>query len=265
MGTYDSSKYRVEPLARYLEKNYNCIKELLIECVGIKEDQLPSLANPKFYYGQQEKALKPTEEHLLGLIDHLAAKEHNLPETKVGTLRYQLFYGNKFERRQAAQKAKELLRNGYNSLANNSKRQYVFEGFSKPDLLIDTDECVILVEGKWTETKVTNSTTYIKGNDEQRNQMVRHIQGALNEYKGKKVIAFYIVDDRCKYKNQLRTSEMSELVDNETIKPNDDERGLIRDSYYGFTTWQEVSKAFESIHFKTKKEIAESIEKTGKH
>ena len=96
------------------------------------------------------------------------------------------------------------------------KAWYIFEGPTNPDIFIECDEYVIVCEGKWTEPHITTKTTHLNQENEKRNQMIRHIQGALN-YTNKEVIAFYIVDENCNYKNDLTREAFESQMNQETI------------------------------------------------
>ena len=73
MGKYDSSKYRITPLLELISSSSQHF-EKFTNALGIHGLALPYC----FYYGKNEKQLKPTKEHLSRLIDYIAAKD---PET----------------------------------------------------------------------------------------------------------------------------------------------------------------------------------------
>ena len=112
-------------------------------------------------------------------------------------------------------------------------------------------EIIILIEGKLTEHGTTKHVSYL----EHRNQMVRHIQGALNyiDRNGfdKKVIAFYIVPENFSEMAEITDRDhFSEILDRESVKICDEkERCRILQSYYGATTWEKVGEKLD-IHFR---------------
>ena len=247
MGIYNSSEHRVKPLMQKIEsepKNF----EKLINIIGLTDFGHPKIfryANGKI---NTEKALKPTKDHLLGLIKYLFGKgAKNYPVN--GDNRIELLDGV-VEKRDLA--LSEVERN-YDSLP--LKAWYIFEGYTYPDLYIEGDDYIIICEGKWTEPHITTETTYLKtAKGAYRNQMVRHIQGALNSAGNKKVYAFYIVDKNSGYTKDLEKDSFAEHVEKETISLSYSEKMDVISSYYGYTTWQDIEQIID-VHFKTKAEI----------
>ena len=74
MGKYDSSKYRVVPLVDAIKSSKENFDKF-VEAAKLPHLSYPSAADA-FWYGDNEKQLKPPKEHLRKLIEHLAAKEH---------------------------------------------------------------------------------------------------------------------------------------------------------------------------------------------
>ena len=146
------------------------------------------------------------------------------------------------------------LENVYDSLSPSDRHWFLFEGFTHPDIFIEGEDYVIVCEGKWTEPNVTTKTTHLSADGESRNQMVRHIQGALN-YSDKKVYGFYIVDESCNYKNELTEDCFKKQLERETVRIPDSEKEKILDSFYGYTTWQEIEKQIKDVSFKRKEDI----------
>ena len=70
MGKYDSSKYRITPLLELISSSSQHF-EKFTNALGIHGLALPYC----FYYGKNEKQLKPTKEHLSRLIDYIAATD----------------------------------------------------------------------------------------------------------------------------------------------------------------------------------------------
>lgn len=250
MGKYNSSLYRVRPLMEQIENDYNGFLSF-IGLVGIER-----LTKPLIYRYEgvacKEMPLKPTKRHLLELIDYMATKQHK--PSKAGGDRRRLFFGAPSERCSACEKAKALMEEYYDSLQPNSRPWYMFEGYTNPDIFIEGKDYVIVCEGKWTEPHITTTTTHLCAPDEYRNQIVRHIQGAMN-YTKKKVFAFYIVDENCGYTKDLTKESLKAQLDLETIQPTDDEKAAIQEAFYGYTTWQDIARILPQVVFKDKKTI----------
>lgn len=204
MGRYNSSVYRVRPLMQVVEKDITAFHQLL-SLVDIAPLGVPNIY---LYDGEGcvEKQLKPSKRHLAALISYMAEKDHT-GVSVTNTMRRQLFFpdpNSPASRAEACRAALAELEKSYDALASTNRAWYVFEGFTNPDIFIEGDDYVIVCEGKWTEPHITTKTTNLAADNEYRNQMVRHIQGALN-YTNKKVYAFYIVDKDCGYEADLST------------------------------------------------------------
>ena len=257
MGRFNSSTYRVTPLAEEIKANPKSFQEFLNIVNNLADANLnfpcPSDAEC-FCYGDHEKKLKPPKEHLIAIVkEQISAKKIKIPD-KISEKRLELFgFRGEEKREKAIKTALNLIEKNYDS--GRSRAWYIFEGESCPDLYIESEDSVILCEGKWTEGNITQKTTYL----ENRNQMVRHIQGALNylKLKGakKKLYAFYIVDKKCTYTSELETEKFKEHLAKESIAPENPCE--IIDSYYGFTTWEGIAEKIKAIPFKSKKEIIE--------
>ena len=180
----------------------------------------------------------------------MATKKHSRVRIS-GKNRQELFFGDKNMRKELCEKAKEELSMNYDSLTAKDRPWYIFEGFTNPDIFIEGNDYVIVCEGKWTEPHITTKTTYLSSKGEYRNQMVRHVQGALN-YTHKKVYAFYIVDKDCGYLEDLSKESFSKQLELETIKLTDSEKTKILEAFVGFTTWQDIHEVLPQIIFQDK-------------
>ena len=254
MGRYNSSVYRVRPLMQVVEKDITAFHKLL-SLVGIAPLGIPNIY---LYDGEgcTEKQLKPSKRHLAALISYMAEKDHT-GVSVANTRRRQLFFPDPSmpnSRAAACRAALAELEKSYDALASTNRAWYVFEGFTNPDIFIEGDDYVIVCEGKWTESHITTKTTNLAADNEYRNQMVRHIQGALNATK-KKVYAFYIVDAECGYTTDLTKAALAQQLDMETIKIPAAEKAQIMEAFCGYTTWQDIPKVIPNVDFKKKEEI----------
>ena len=246
---FNSSLYRVMPMMQYIENDLERLNAVL-SLVDLKVENNPD----EWRYGDNEKPLKPTKKHLSLLIDHIRDRDcSDLKATNKN--RDLLYHGSEPGRDYAAEMAHSQLEKEYDSLPIRSRRWYVFEEYSYPDIFIEGKDYIIICEGKWTEGQITEETTYLKNNrDEHRNQMVRHIQAGLN-YSDKPVYAFYIVDENCGYQEKLSKEGFKECLGRETILPDDIEKQKIIESYFGYTTWQDIKKKIPGVEFLSKREI----------
>lgn len=272
MGNFNSSTYRVRPLAKEIEKD---TRNLLALLKLVELDGKPSITNIEineiiemFYSegqsingpGKKEKALRPPQEHLIWMVQNF-----NLCKKDSGQSEMTKIHRDLLRRGDPVQisKAGSLIKNTYSDGAGLPSSWYILEGTSNPDLFIETDELLIVIEAKWTEPTITSSTTYL----EHRSQMVRHIQGAL-EYNRtscenkKTVIGFYIVDDVkfvLKNKQLMSLRGFSGELQKETV-PIANKQEII-DCYKGYTTWQKIQEdpAFKNVVFLQKNIIEEGV------
>ena len=275
MGIYNSSIYRIRPLAKEIDKDPRNLVELL---KLVELDGKPSLANLEinglietFYsegqtingQGKNEKALRPPMEHLTWM-----AKNFNLckvnPSEKGETKENRQLLRNGDQPQ--INKACSLIKYIYTLGSSAPSSWYILEGDSSPDLFIETADSIIVIEAKWTESAITTTTTYL----EHRNQLVRHIQGAL-EYNRvfcdnkKRVVGFYIVEEDFLRKNdhQMTVEGFSNELLNETV-PILNKQEII-DCYKGYTTWEKIQHDpnIKNVVFLTKNMIEnKTAEKT---
>jgi hypothetical protein len=237
-------------------------KDALAELLGLFNKKVTLQSEPQeFRYdsgnGCTEIPLKPPKKHLLELIDEMAKRDHTGIRVK-GKEREELFYGYSDQdeksakptpkeiaatRECARQKARAALEENYDKLSPTSRKWYVFEGHTYPDIFIEGDDFVIVGEGKLTEKSITTTTTYLNKKGE-RSQIVRHIQGALNyaQPRNKKVYAFYIVNKGCGYEEDLTEESFIKQLENEAVELDAPEKKQIIDAYLGYTTWAEIEK-----------------------
>lgn len=253
MGKYNSSVYRVRPLMEIIEKDYDAFLKLLAML------NIPALGHPHTYQydGENcsEKLLKPSKRHLSALIAYMATKDH--PSDVKHEKRKALFFPDPEHpngRAEACMEALVSLENVYDSLSPCDRHWFLFEGFTHPDIFIEGEDYVIVCEGKWTEPNITTKTTHLSAEGESRNQMIRHIQGALND-SDKKVYAFYIVEEGCGYEKDLSKERLAEQLETETVKIPDSEKVKILESFYGYTTWNAIESQINGVKFKSKKDI----------
>jgi hypothetical protein len=125
---------------------------------------------------------------------------------------------------------------------------FVFEGSTSVDAYVETEELILLIEGKRTEAGPTTKTQWMPV----RHQMLRNIDDAWNEKGSKTVVGFFIVEGKPPHELDLpRRWERAvrETVSTQTLarslphrSPAD--RTAIARAFLGATTWQCVCDAF---------------------
>ena len=195
MGVNNSSQYRVSPMMRYMMKDMTRLEEMLsLVDVSIQNEKTEIVRFGSEKEGDPgEMSLRPSCDYLCKLIECFPnntyaqekIKKNNSPKTMHNRL-------NMIED-SANREAIEFIRSNYSDYAPLHKNYRILEGDSCPDVFIETDKKVIVIEGKWTETHITEKTDY----QENRNQMVRHIHNAIyyvnSKEIDKEICGFYIV------------------------------------------------------------------------
>ena len=233
MGKFNSSLTRVNPLGDAIINNHKLVDRLLSLVMSDNSLEFGEFNNSNVFYsgGQGEKALKPSQRHLSSIIEKIIIDEK---------------FRSYVRKKDTSTKSNKILRNKLFDLdletiemAKSSFKDWnTFETNSYPDLFIENDKFIIVIEGKRTETDITRSTTYLPN----RCQMVRHIENALEYCKGKKtIIGFYIIEDSCRYEDHCSKVSFKEDLEKETIKKDDNLKSAIINSFYGYTTWQKIS------------------------
>jgi len=131
------------------------------------------------------------------------------------------------------------------------KKWFVLESPSRPDVVIETDSFVLVIEGKRTEPGITDHTTWMK----HRDQMIRHMDGAYDyaKEKGREVYGLYIVDDPGKYKFEryaggpYRRGSSKSCWEESLPHRSQDERKYLKEHFLGYILWTDLLKIDKSI------------------
>lgn len=235
MGKYNSSLTRVKLLGDAIINNHNLVNSLLSLVVLDDIFDFGEFVNSNVFYKDRqdrpgEKALMPSPSHLTAIINKILSDEKFRFYVRK---RDKSTKGNKIKRNKLFNLDPETIKEAKLSFQDWN----IFETASYPDLFIENEKYIIVVEGKRTEKDITLSTTYIPN----RCQMARHIENALYYCDNKKkVIGFYIVEDTCNYKEHCTREYFRDSLELETIQKNDVLKSAIANSFYGYTTWQEI-------------------------
>ena len=129
----------------------------------------------------------------------------------------------------------------YKRVKGNPK--YKFEGYTHPDVYIETSNIRVVIEAKWTEPRITSHTTWRK--EGERDQLIRHMDALLpyDENDRKPVYGLFLIDENGKIsKNSLNNlfsqkwyfkSSLPHRLEDKTYK-------TIIDGFCGVYTWQDV-------------------------
>ncbi len=251
MGKYSSSTYRVSPLMQWIGADSDRLQQLLKLVVldGKSSEFIPApskIAEAFFEdkeLGKKEQGLRPSRDFLKKMVEdkkYKGIRDESFDSDRALVF-LTTFYGKDKEE-------------PYKLVPKNIN---VLEGNTYPDFFIKTDSFILVCEGKWTEKATTTRTKFLK----QRNQMIRHIQGAkeyaLYKEPGLPVYGIYIVSEEFlkNTENQYIMQSQSfqdEAIDKEEIKMGDDQ--ALRDAYKGYVTWESIQHSL-GIKFKIVEEI----------
>jgi hypothetical protein len=128
---------------------------------------------------------------------------------------------------------------------------WMFEGPTYPDVVIETPDAIVVVEGKRTETGPTTCTTWMPN----RHQMWRHMDAAWEIRGNRAVFGLFIVageSDTSGVPSHWRLAA-SALLSEAAISGSFPHRGpterdaIVR-GFLGVTTWPEVCQRFAIDH-----------------
>ena len=247
MGENNSSETRVAPLGMFLLENHKKVNGLLslIGCTDIDFGEFHN-ENGIFFSEKKngkivrsEKSLQPPRYHLENILRTICSIE-----------KAKLVFIKKVETSKVKARDMRLrfaqgeipLEEAINAITGNNGWANL-ETASHPDLFIENETHILLVEGKLTEDGTKKNVSYIA----HRSQMVRHIQNTIAylEEKGeeKQIFAFYILPENFKKISEIKEKRAIEKdINSETVPIPAPIRKKIADSYYGCTTWEAVSE-----------------------
>lgn len=122
---------------------------------------------------------------------------------------------------------------------------HILEGPTAPDVFIETDDALIVIEGKRTEVGPTTNTTWLPG----RHQMWRHIDAAWDVRGVRRVLGFFIVEGDADGAVPVHWQKAAEdtwsdaALKSSLPHRSPDERAALRRCFLGVTTWQRVVRA----------------------
>jgi len=246
MGEFDSTKTRVAPIFQRLQTQDDWLARLLrLPQFGLgSAPERLSASNCSLYFadgtGGKERSLSPPVGLLSWLIRNLSSSgSKSSDETKAK--RQALAAGDPATIREAL----ELLRSPEPS---SGKGWHILEGPTSPDVYIETDDLLVVIEGKRTEHGPTTSTTFMRV----RHQMLRHIDCAYEICGRKQVLGFFIVEAEpphdpavpAKWVDYCQKTVAEEALCASLPHRSNSERRAIANGFLGCTTWLAVTQAF---------------------
>jgi hypothetical protein len=123
---------------------------------------------------------------------------------------------------------------------------HVLEGPSSPDLVLETEDAIIVIEGKRTEPGATTETSWWPG----RLQMLRHLDAAWELRDGRRIYGFFVVEaDRAgnvpeDWQHACEATVSSQALLDSLPHRSPDDRMAIAEAFLGATTWQRIAQTF---------------------
>lgn len=195
-------------------------------------------------FGRNEVRLKPPIELLRFLVNNPTRLRPPVKETTSAATR---------EKRKALLSANpKAVREEALALLGRrvaEKAWYVLEGPTQPDVYIETEDAVVVIEGKRTERDATTTTTWMA----ERDQMLRHLDGAWEIRGNRRVYGFYIVEDDpaegpdvpAHWQGVCAKTIASRTLSASLPHRSAAEQRAIASSFLGATTWSRVRSALD--------------------
>ena len=236
MGDKNSSLTRVVPLMDTLKQD-TANFDKFFTLFNRKIEITPPIIDCR--YGYDEKAIQPPRSLLKWMVENTdklkdSEKAKIIADTKKSSIERAKLFSNDENQKKTA-------------LSNLEKQKlpqvawYIFEGYTQPDIYIETRTTIIVGEAKRTEDKLTTETTWLKNRD----QLIRHIDAVIDS--GKEVYSFFLVENKDLYNFE----NYSDIEYFKKSLPHRDEKTVkkIFDTYCGVTTWNDVKELFPEIYF----------------
>ena len=142
---------------------------------------------------------------------------------------------------------KKILNEALNLISTNNplpkSAWYIFEGYTHPDIYIETDDSIFICEAKRTERRYYNKNNWLNPRD----QFIRHIDSLLEQ--PKKIYSFYLLD-KDEYLKGVYPQKMELYQSFDYFKSNlrhrkesDIKRAM--ESFIGFIFWDDIAECFK--------------------
>jgi len=244
MGKQDSSRTRVAPVFGHLYCRDVSGRTWLPGLLRLVEAECPDLAATplkRANWWPHEAALPAPTGLLLWLLEN-CVQPADLNTMGSATTR---------ERRVALLRRDPLmLAEAKSALGSrpSARAWYSLEGPSQPDAYLETDDLIVIVEGKRTEPAPTTTTTWMPV----RHQMLRHIDAAWDSRGGRTVVGLMIVEGQnagptppSPWLDYRASLEDSPALRASLPHRSDEDRRAILGAFAGVTTWQAVMSVLD--------------------
>ncbi len=251
MGLQDSTVTRVEPIFDELlardETGVSWLPRLLALPTrpGAITPCTPALPLVRSGWGDAEIPLAPPRELLLWLVKNA---------TLVDALAHQKTSPLTREKRDRLLKHDpDTIRDALTRLTGaqvSDRAWYVLEGCTWPDVYLETERALVVIEGKRTERAPTTYTTWMAI----RHQMLRHLDCAWELRAGRDLFGFFIVEGvggatglavPPSWQSAVADTVKADALTASLPHRREPERDAIARCFLGATTWQTVCREFD--------------------
>ena len=183
--------------------------------------------------GKGEVALPPSASLLKWMVDNYGRSNRlNAMCSKGVSLKTVLLREKMFEHDPiTVRMAYDLINSGHR------KGWFALEGYTRPDVYIETNRFILLVEGKRTETNLTDHTTCFKNG---RDQLIRHMDAVLDIALDRSIFGIVIYEEGATYELDLSDSKLIDSLPHRDAS----ERKRIKSGWLTPITWQELEAKF---------------------
>lgn len=247
-GRFDSSRTRVQPVFDALygrdPSGESWLPALLALARHGSAKAVPpstlrgSLRKERCKWGPEEEKLPAPRSLLEWLVENVEEPAEGFPKASPET---------DDRRRKLLRRDPDTIRSALAELEREQRSGWhVLEGRSQPDVYLETDELVVVIEGKRTEAGPTTHTTWMPV----RHQMLRHLDAAW-ELRGERALyGFFIVEAEegasgepaipKHWADAARETLSDDALTKSLPHRTPGEREAIARSFLGVTTWQTV-------------------------
>jgi len=247
MGELDSTKTRVAPVFDQLHKGDSSGCSWVPQLIKLPIAGNTASIKPECQFFIKDRGWYPKEKKLNPPVALLSWLIRHPRKPISGILSSDPIKAKK--RLQWIENSHEAIIEGLSLLRQNPEGDdwHIFEGQTQPDVFIETDDLIIVIEGKRTEREPTIRTKWMH----ERNQMIRHLDCAWEIRGRKQLLGFFIVQGNglsADIPSQWKAFSAA-TVSNATIASSLPHRGPeeqqgIASCFIGVTTWQRVRQEF---------------------
>lgn len=237
MGIKNSSLTRVKPFFDRIKddpRKLDVLFSMMSENLSVQIDY----SEYEISYGKYEKHLRPPKSLLIWQIENKERlsipKNFGVRQTSPSYLKRKKFFDGDprtFKEAQALIQKDNV----------PAREWYVFEGYTVPDVFIETRSHIIIGEAKRTESKLTTKTTWLG----ERDQLVRHIDSVIDS--SKQVLSFFLfskLDFDTHFSQKMNNYKNTEYLKRSLPHRNYSIIERIAKTFIGYTFWEDVGKVF---------------------